>query len=299
MLLRWLVPWLLFFSLSVQAFPTKKTTPIRERNDAEDDDPCRDYADCSSKGFILWNTLHTTLFKDQITDRNDRSLFQKHYISEFSHFDLPDKKFHLPLRNRGIEIVKMDYWAIYPKNPDTQENERPDDPPYLNMFDTKNGILIADANFRAEDTQKALNWSELMYQTWALANVTRGVGGPISNLRSIVRSEVVNEGTKAAFEVAYQNNLLRPGGDGPEDWREWNEATHGSFFLDMLATDNIKGVVWLLNDHAAEMGRKEITSIYSRWTRDIAPAKQMSLPIGLSKREERIHSKQNRATKSI
>lgn len=135
------------------------------------------------------------------------------------------------------------------------------------MFDTKNGILIADANFRAEDTQKALNWSELMYQTWALANVTRGVGGPISNLRSIVRSEVVNEGTKAAFEVAYQNNLLRPGGDGPEDWREWNEATHGSFFLDMLATDNIKGVVWLLNDHAAEMGRKEITSIYSRWTR--------------------------------
>ncbi|KAL8760205.1 MAG: hypothetical protein Q9199_000228 [Rusavskia elegans] len=161
----------------------------------------------------------------------------------------------------------MDYWAIYPKNPDTQENERPDDPPYLNIFDTKNGILIADANFRAEDTQKALNWSELMYQTWALANVTQDVGGPISNLQSIVRSEVVNTGTKAAFEVAYQNNLLRPGGDGPQDWREWNEATHGSFFLDMLATDNIKGVVWLLNDHAAEMGRKEITSIYSRWTR--------------------------------
>lgn len=125
MLPRWLVPWLLFFSLSVQAFPANKITPIRERNDAEDDDPCRDYADCSSKGLILWNTLHTTLFKDQITDRNDRTLFQRHYIPEFSHFDLPDKKFHLPLRNRGIEIVKMDYWAIYPKNPDTQENERP------------------------------------------------------------------------------------------------------------------------------------------------------------------------------
>lgn len=144
---------------------------------------------------------------------------------------------------------------------------RPDDPPYLNIFDTKNGILIADANFREDDSQRKLNWSELMYQTWALANITGDGGGPISNLRSILRSEVVNKGTKAAFKLAYQNNRLQPGDDGPEDWREWNESSHGSFFLDLLATDNVKGVVWLLTDHAAEMGRKEITSIYSRWTR--------------------------------
>ncbi|KAL8869685.1 MAG: hypothetical protein Q9198_007822, partial [Flavoplaca austrocitrina] len=59
------------------------------------------------------------------------------------------------------------------------------DPPYLNIFDTKNGILIADANFREEVTQNRLNWSELMYQTWALANVTRDLGG--ANLESSKR----------------------------------------------------------------------------------------------------------------
>ena len=154
-----------------------------------------------------------------------------------------------------------------PRPGSRRANHETDDPPYLNIFDTKNGILIADANFREDDSQRKLNWSELMYQTWALANITEDGGGPISNLRSIVRSEVVNKGTKAVFELAYGNNRLEKGEDGPEDWREWNEASHGSFFLNMLATDNVKGVVWLLTDHAAEMGRKEITSIYSRWTR--------------------------------
>ncbi|CAO1599124.1 hypothetical protein XANCAGTX0491_002867 [Xanthoria calcicola] len=294
MFLKWLVPWLLSFTLLVQAFPANKPrviNPTREGDDGGSGDPCTDYADCSSKGYKLWNTLQTLLFQDQIIDKNERVLFDMHYLSTFSHSQLPEKKFHLPLRNRGIEIVKGAYWATYPKDPITQVIERPDDPPYLNIFDTKNGILIADANFREDDSQRKLNWSELMYQTWALANITGDGGGPISNLRSILRSEVVNKGTKAAFKLAYQNNRLQPGDDGPEDWREWNESSHGSFFLDLLATDNVKGVVWLLTDHAAEMGRKEITSIYSRWTRgdslnlwiDIAPATYASLPIGLEK----------------
>ncbi|KAL8852360.1 MAG: hypothetical protein Q9221_002744 [Calogaya cf. arnoldii] len=161
----------------------------------------------------------------------------------------------------------MDYWSVFSKNPVTQVIDRPDDPPYLNYFDTTNGIIIADANYQSEDKRRQLNWSELMYQTWALANQTREVGGPISNLRSIVQSHVVNDRARDVFNIAYDRNLLRPSGDGPEDWHEWNESSHPSFFLSFLATDNVKGAVWLLHDHAAEMGRKEISKIFSLWDR--------------------------------
>ncbi|KAL8768912.1 MAG: hypothetical protein Q9209_004967 [Squamulea sp. 1 TL-2023] len=169
----------------------------------------------------------------------------------------------------------MDYWAVYSKNPETQAVD--EEPAYYNIFDTKNGVIIADANWRNDDSQKTLQWSELMYQTWALANVTAiahaaagkggGPGGPISNLRSVVRAIVTNKGTRGAFEAAYKANGLVPGQDGPDDWQQWTEYSHRNFFWDMLGTDNIKGVIWLLNDHAAEIGKKEITKIWSRWGR--------------------------------
>ncbi|KAL8675008.1 MAG: hypothetical protein Q9168_000603 [Polycauliona sp. 1 TL-2023] len=257
MSLIWLFSWLLFFSVLAQAIPVDQPRVATAPAVVDSDVPCTDYADCSSRGLALLNKLHTTLFQDVIVDQNKKDLFQEHYTAEFSHLQSPEEKFDLPLRNRGIDIVKMDYWAICPKNPKTGVIETPDEPPYLNMFDTKNGIIIADANDRADDTQKTLKWSELMYQTWALTNAT---GGPISNLRSVVQSEVVNDGSKAAFQLAYENNMLLVGGDGDGDWREWNEATHQSFFYDMLATDNVKGVVWLLIDHAEEIGKKEITN---------------------------------------
>ncbi|KAL8995589.1 MAG: hypothetical protein Q9169_004700 [Polycauliona sp. 2 TL-2023] len=136
-----------------------------------------------------------------------------------------------------------------------EANRQIDDPPYLNDSDTKNGILIADANFSGDDTQRKLNWSELMYQTWALANVTRDGGGPISNLRSVVQREIVYDGTKAAFKLVCEVNFLRPGGDGDADWREWTEVSQASFFYNMLATDDVQGVVYLSKDLAAEMGK--------------------------------------------
>lgn len=35
-----------------------------------------------------------------------------------------------------------------------------------------------------------------------------------------------------------------------------------------MGTDNVKGVVFLLNDHSVEMGRKIITEVWTRWDTD-------------------------------
>ena len=125
MLTKWLISWLLFVSLLTQALPANKPRVVPPVEIVDSDVPCTSYADCSSKGYRLLTKLYTTVFQDEIIDRNDRSLFEKHYYPEFSHLQLPEKKFHLPLRNRGIEIVKMAYWAVYPKHPVTGVNERP------------------------------------------------------------------------------------------------------------------------------------------------------------------------------
>lgn len=34
----------------------------------------------------------------------------------------------------------------------------------------------------------------------------------------------------------------------------------------LLVTDKVKGTIWSLNDHAAEIREKEITTIWTRWT---------------------------------
>lgn len=125
MLTKWLIFWLLFVSSRTQALPANKPRGLTSVEIFDSDIPCTSYADCSSKGYRLLTKLYTTVFQDEIIDRNDRSLFEKHYHPEFSHLQLPEKKFHLPLRNRGIEIVKMAYWAVYPKHPVTGVNERP------------------------------------------------------------------------------------------------------------------------------------------------------------------------------
>ncbi|KAL8851453.1 MAG: hypothetical protein Q9221_003632 [Calogaya cf. arnoldii] len=239
MLLKSLSSWLLFLPLLTQAVPVIKPRVVEE--DAVDSEAsCIDHADCGSKGYQLLTTLHETLFRDVIIDRNDKAKFEERYLSKFWRFKPVGEKFHLPLRNRGIEVGNIDHWRIWGKDPKTGVVERPDKTPYINFFDTKNGILIADQNFRGQDTQQALPWSELMYQTWALVNTTQENGGPISNLRSIARSFIVNRGTKAVFELAYEKNKPVKGEDGEEEWREWTESSHQSFFYDMLATDNIK-----------------------------------------------------------
>ncbi|KAI4256042.1 MAG: hypothetical protein LQ352_002274 [Teloschistes flavicans] len=242
---------------------------------------------CSEKGLGYWNTLHTTLSQDDPKDRDDNAIFEQYYHTESVSNMYTEPTLRQTFENRGIDVTQMHYWATSSIDPTT--NAVDESAAYYNVFDTKSGIIIAEGNWRNEDKQQKLPWSEIIYQTWDLAEskenrmasdgLAKNPGAPISNLQSVVRHDIANRGTQAVLAAAYQANGLVPGKDGDDQWRPWTEADHRDFFHGLLGTDNVKGVIWLLNDHAAEIGKKEISTIWSRWAGswpdlwiDIAPS---------------------------
>ncbi|KAI4250060.1 MAG: hypothetical protein L6R40_000231 [Gallowayella cf. fulva] len=274
MLSRWLLSMLLFDSAIVQALKVIKLRglPPNSGNEQEEDYVCLNPADCSEKGIGYWNKLHTTISDPKAADRSEGAkLFATHYRPEFADsVEAPDE-LQQGLRDRNMDTDGMDIWDVIPYNPDTETKEKTT--PYYNLFNTHTGVIIAVHNSRAQDHQKRLEWSEIMYQTWQHAKAQADLlaaegeehspGGPISNLRSVVQHIVTNKGTQAIIRNAYEANRWVPGKD--KEWREWSEANTRPFFFAILGTDNVKGTLWLLNDHAVEIGRKEISSVWTRW----------------------------------
>ncbi|KAL8991018.1 MAG: hypothetical protein Q9169_007967 [Polycauliona sp. 2 TL-2023] len=278
MLPRCLPSWLIAAPLLVQALSIVK--PRVDAVISQDDQVCIAYNTCSEKGLAYWNKLQTTLYQaqqGQIIDRDDSAVFAKHYRTEYYDSSSVELDLQQPLKNRDVDpMTEMDTWRV--SGFDTILGRKDKDPAYYNIFDTHNGFIIADSNRRAGDSQQKLQWSELMYQTWVVASqkatqLTSALpghqpGGPISNLRGVVQHFIVNKGTQQVLAAAYKANGWEPGYDGEDQWREFREENAGRknfFFYGILGTDNVKGIVWLLNDHANEFGRKDISAIHVRW----------------------------------
>ncbi|KAL8695815.1 MAG: hypothetical protein Q9224_003139 [Gallowayella concinna] len=274
MFLRWLLPLLLFVPWLVQASAIIKHRglPLEPGNEQEEDYVCRDYNDCGEKGIGYWNKLHTALDNPQTVDRSDGpKVFANHYRPEFIDSVEAPEELQQGLKNRNIDIDGLDIWDVSSFDPNTRQQDKTT--PYFNLFNTQQGVIIAVTNSRVWDGQKKLEWSEIVYQTWQHAQTKadelshageeHAPGGPISNLRSMVQHIVTNKGTQDIIQNAYKAYGWVPKKD--DGWREWSEAKTRPSFYAILGTDNVKGTVWLLHDHAVAIGRKEISSIWTRW----------------------------------
>ncbi|KAL8881640.1 MAG: hypothetical protein Q9198_001195 [Flavoplaca austrocitrina] len=251
MLLSSLLSWLVISPLLIEALSIQpRVGDVLQ----QDEGICLAYNTCSEKGLGYWNKLHTTLYQSQ----------QGQIIDPTS-----DRQEIRPSDSNG-------HWKIFGFDPISQQRDQTS--ACYNIFDTHNGLIIAESNRRGGDSQQKLPWSELMYQTWsyaaknadslAAANAAHPPGGPISNLRAVVQHFIVNKGTQQVLTAAYNARGWVPGYDGEDQWREFKEEDAGKknfFFYSLLGTDNVKGTVWLLNDHANEIGRKDISAIHVRW----------------------------------
>lgn len=231
-----------------------------------DDGYCSFYADCSTDGLKYWNILHTTLSQPNPVENfpNGRAIFDQYYGAAPSEQPNPMKRIRQDLVNHGFDISLLTGWSTMSKNQQTGVLETDPMPAYDNDFDTRNGLLVASANFREWDSQRQLPWSELMFQTWPIVQAAQG-GGPISTLKVVVRKEVENQGTQEVLRTMYTARGLTMNQGDPK-WYPCNEDQHRYFFHALMGTDNVKGVVWLLNDHPNAMGKKEITDMWTRWT---------------------------------
>ncbi|KAL8724940.1 MAG: hypothetical protein Q9181_006609 [Wetmoreana brouardii] len=231
-----------------------------------DDVFCETYQKCGSKGLQYWNSLHTTLLQPFPSDRTDGlAKFQSSYVikeaDEDTSFSI--KRVLQDLVNHGFDIQSLTGWDTWSKDPKTQQVSGRV-PPYSNDFDTKSGLLVAHSNYRQFDLQRTLPWSEIIFQSWQIIQTQQEDGGPISNLRTIVRKEVQNPGAKTVLEVLYKSRQLSVN-QGDQTWTKWTEEDQAYSFYALLGTDNVKGVVWLLNDHAAAIRKKTIKEIWTRW----------------------------------
>ncbi|KAL8690072.1 MAG: hypothetical protein Q9218_004400 [Villophora microphyllina] len=253
--------------------PVNPATPARStaapKGDGPNDDaPCKTYADCGPIGLRHWNTLQATIMQENPQDGRDGDyLFPSWYavqLSRIPYFAGPILQ--MDLRGHGFDPKLLDPWETTAR---VKLYGAPDPyaAAYHHGFDTKNGLIVAYSNDRSLDTQKKLNYGEILYHTWKTLQ-TRQKGSPISTLKTIIRQGVTTPETLNVLHTLYTGRQL------PMDqqmWYQWTELDQEYYFWALLGTDNVLGVLELLNGHANEIGKKEITEIWTRWARPANP----------------------------
>ena len=274
---------LLFPNPPGTAPPANRSSGISFGNrqfDDDDDDVCHNSHTCKDRGKRYWDQLIATVSQPNPIDRTDGpEKFREYYRTQIAMLGDRIEQLDDDLENHGFETRNIRGWATFSMNPHTGEETV--DTAYRNLFYTFKGLIIAAENFRDADEQKKLPWSELMYMTWKSAEQRANLwhdrdpvhhpgGGPISTLQTVVSAKCVNEETQAVIKEIWDAQGLEWNTGDPMWYKytlgELAAAGRADWFYALVGTDNVKGAVWLLNDHAAEIGRKIITEIWVRWT---------------------------------
>ena len=272
---NWILPFLVSIPLLTHGIPVGLGDVIA--SELQDDYyVCPNYRICGEKGLTYWNWLQGNISDPTHVDRTDgKELFDESYYSE--RVPLHERPVFSSQDLHGNALPDFDdpaytYWYAASKIPgDGDENE---EVPYKNIINTRDGVLITMEAFKEDDTAKTLPWSEIMYQVWQGSKAyddertkTKGLqGGTLSALKHSIQHHIVNVDTMRIMELMYSNSGYNPHRDW--HWRTWTEAGTPYWFYALLGTDNCKGTVFLLTQHAAEAGKKEVAEIRTWWDDD-------------------------------
>lgn len=258
------LPFLLVFSPFTRASPTRNATlrlPAAPGHIRADADTCQDYKTCVSNGRRYWNILQVTIAQSHPVDRTgDKALFDTWYFTEAVGLGYDDVLIIPDLLKHGIDYEKMMRYESTSKDPDTGVLSV--ETAYQNAIDPVHGVIVADLNFNYYDDNRKLPWSEIIYQTWQRAKTTPEAN--LSTLQFSIQSAFDNEAAWIIIKLAHKS-MGYPPTRGDRVWRKWTLADTPDWFYALLGTETCKGTIWLLNDHAAEAGKKVVTEIWTRW----------------------------------
>lgn len=265
------LPFLILSPCFTHAVPVEKGD-ASSGNKQEYEDVCQDYKTCGSKGLQYWNWLQGNISSPDLVDRSDgKAIYDRSYLSDSRLLGAgilrPQDLLNHALPN--LDDPAYTYWLTSSVNPHTGVES--EEVAYKNAINTRDGVLIALSNFREVDEAKTLPWSELMYQTWQESKAydnrrtskTGMEGRNLSTLKHSIQHTIVNVQTLQIMELIYTRTGYTPRRD--PTWRRWTEEETPSWFFALLGTDNCKGTVFLLTQHAVEAGKKEIAEIWTFW----------------------------------
>lgn len=270
--------FLLWMILPTRSTPTQiLAAPGPFEVDASADAPtCSNDRSCERKGRAYWWELQIVLAREHPQDRSGgKTIFDRDYGCEYLPAFMTNslRRIRPVLEYHRLEWEWVEAFGAFSKDPATGQDSP--ETAYKDMFYTAQGLIVAVENSRMLDQRKTLPFSEVLYQAWHVAQgydderKRRGVppghpgGGPISNLRLMVQIDVRNEETLNVLQaIWFANHLDYNVGD--DAWYVIS-LKHPDWFFALIGTVNVKSTVFLLRDHAAEIGKKTIKAIYVRW----------------------------------
>lgn len=137
------------------------------------------------------------------------------------------------------------------------------------------GVIIAANNDRSKDTfadSDKLRFSEILFWEYKMAAESNERKAKVSKLNWVFRNKIVNTDTTALILEIHKRR------DNSDKEQQWTMKDDADAFLALIGSDNVKSVVWLLNDHVNAFVRKGIPSI---WTQP--DGKSLAIEIGINK----------------
>lgn len=125
---------------------------------------------------------------------------------------------------------------------------------YIYDENMQEGVIIVE--FTDRQPGAALPWSEVAFQEYQ----EKVPGSVPKNLKYIYHIDIININTKRFISEAIE----RGGGRKVKlDSEEWHVFLPGSeSFTVLLGSENGRGAGHLVNDHLAELGRKQVSEIH-------------------------------------
>ena len=135
-----------------------------------------------------------------------------------------------------------------------------DNAAYSNQFDAKSGVIVCSENFKSGDSnppERKLWPLEVLWQSWVEA--ARVQNSRTSNLKAVVRWNVVNDDTKAVIWSAAK--LSTSTRENLEDHsREYTNSDDGYFAI--LGSINGASTMRMLIDHKADIKYRTVEKVF-------------------------------------
>ena len=136
-------------------------------------------------------------------------------------------------------------------------------------------IIAANNEFHEDESAPGdkLRFFEILFWEYKMAADSAERKAKVSNLNWVFRSNIINTDTNNLILEIHKRRAK------PDQEQQWTMEDDSDAFLALIGCDNVKSVVWMLNDHVNAFIRKGIPSI---WTQP--DGKSLAIEIGIKKK---------------